>query len=281
MMPHSQTQADDVDRFLTYPVAYRDRNPVKVVNIATTLRIISKQLRRNAPMLERTRISKTQRISDFNEYHVFHRKLQSIYNKVELKTKTKYRTYKLLSVPNWQQKNSKEIEGNYAYQIIQIMSILKDFNAKYKKPNSKIPKSIKNFLICHFYSSTYELAGKKLVRLANALTNRKNINDAGDALNVLASEHIPYFKRYFNNKLRNGISHENYLIDESITPPVMDYVNIRPKGGRIVISRLMRTDLEQVYKKTICILMFLIASLHVGALRYSAAVDQAIIKADL
>lgn len=40
----SQNQITTYDRFLTYPVAYTDRNPVKVANVAALLKTMASKL---------------------------------------------------------------------------------------------------------------------------------------------------------------------------------------------------------------------------------------------
>ena len=121
------------------------------------------------------------------------------------------------------------------------MAVLSDFNERYFAQDPRISSKLKNFLIPDFFSSTYELAGKKLVCAAKVLSGRRNIRDVGDALNVLArSPHRLYFKSHFDNTLRNGIFHQNYLVDDSHVPPVMEYVNVKLNRARTttVIGRL-------------------------------------------
>ena len=98
-------------------------------------------------------------------------------------------------------------------------------------------------------------------------------------MNVLANPHRLYFKKHFDNKLRNAIFHQNYVVDDSKTPPLMEYTNIWSDKKKTVIGRLKTTDLEEVYKKTVVILMFLIASLHIGALNHSEAYQEALTRA--
>lgn len=277
-MFQNQITTYDFNRFLTYPVAYTNRNPVKVANVAALLKTMASKLTKNAPLLEATRFSNNP-ISKFKEYQTYHKKLERIHMQIEAKCRTKYAAIKLLSVPNWRKKGSKMVEEDFAEQVLQIMTVLSSFDEKYQVKDAKISPVLKNFLICQFYSSVYELAGKKLLCAANAISGRKNIKDIGEAINVLASPHHLYFKKHFDNKLRNAIFHQNYIVDESKTPPLMQYTNIRSDKKKTVIGRLKTTDLEEVYKKTVFILMFLIASLHIGALKHSEAYQEALTKA--
>lgn len=219
-MSQNRITTYDFNRFLTYPVAYTNRNPVKVADVAALLKTMASKLTKNAPWLGATRFSNNP-ISKFKEYQIYHRKLERIHKQVEAKCRTKYAAIKLLSVPNWRNKGSKMVEEDFAEQVLQIMAVSSSFDEKYRVKEPKISPVLKNFLICQFYSSVYELAGKKLLCAANAISGRKNIKDIGEAVNVLAKPHRLYFKKHFDNRLRNAIFHQNYIVDDTKTPPVM------------------------------------------------------------
>jgi hypothetical protein len=53
-MSQHQIKTDDFNRFLTYPVAYTNHNPVKVANVAALLKTMASKLKKNTPLLEAT-----------------------------------------------------------------------------------------------------------------------------------------------------------------------------------------------------------------------------------
>jgi hypothetical protein len=240
---------EDALHFLENHEEFAQNNRSKVPLLTPYLGTVSIQLRQGATGVEAMPYAGSD-IGHIERYQEYKGTLEEIYSRVEQRLGSKYLAVTSLGVPNWRNQASISPEEDYAIQVQQLNQTITDLHEILTDPNApRVPKNFEYHQYCKTYSSAYEIAGKKLVLSSNAL-NESVVTDIGAALANLESDY-PIFRRDFDNKLRNGLYHENYILQVSGSDVFIHYANINNSGGIWNIQNFPPIPLSDVQIKTI------------------------------
>jgi hypothetical protein len=204
----------------------------------------------------------------YQRYKPLHERL---YNQLEAKTGSKASAVFGMEIPNWLDRTALP-DNDYSRLVQQFFSAIQELNAL---TTTRGQDEFVMSLQCQLYVATYELAAKRLVAATEIIMGRQ-IPDVGVALSELRNKGHPDLVTSFENTLRNGIAHNNYLIDAG-PPATVSYANIG--FNRKTAMKTVRTfskDLNEVKNLTADIMWCMMAGMHVHAGRYQDVVRAAL-----
>lgn len=220
----------------------------------------------NMPLIESSQYRGTD-VGNISDYQDSKADLLAIYSAVESRL-TKPEAVIGLSVDNWRS-TSTDPDEDFAAQVIQFFDIIQNVNSLPQSGRQLIDLSTA-YLQCQLYASVYELAGRKILRAASLLNRRMTpIDKLGTAISFLKTKGFTRSMAPFDNHLRNGIAHGNFLVDSS-SPPNVEYADISSSGTTRATEQVTK-----IASKTVSIILFLEAALYVNSDRYVDLINYA------
>lgn len=240
------------------------------------VQLVSEDLQKSASNIEDLKIY-NRSAGTFPEYREYHRIMESLFTRIEGRLDSKFLAVKFLPVPNWREPNSYFLEDDFYAEIGRLLRV----NLEISVLATKLPTEfldLQNYLETRLYSSSYELAGKKLNLFTASFQLESKSDDIGEALRVLSQEGYSYFTTRFDNKLRNALLHETYLIeDESVADA--KYAVYGRHRNRLALRSSESISTSRIHEKAVGILLFLISTLHINRMKYAEAGNKALRKA--
>lgn len=205
----------------------------------------------------------------YSDYKV---QFSSLYDGLEKKTGSKLKAVLGMEIDNWKDPTAVP-DNDYSRLVQQYFEAVAELNRI--TSSAGVAAGFAGSLHYQMYGATYELGAKRLVRAAEILSG-KGIGDVGSALKFLRDNGHAGLVASFDNKLRNGVAHNNYIVNASI-PPTIDYANVwlDKKVGKKLISRFS-TNLPALQKQTLDVMWCVMAGMYVHAERYLDVVKSAI-----
>jgi hypothetical protein len=209
------------------------------------------------------------RVPEYNSYKPLFAKL---YDELEATLGSRKRTVLSMEIDNWLDTGGVP-DTDYSRLVQQFFSDIQELNAL-----TAARGSVDEFMMslhCHMYAATYELGAKRLVEAVEILEGHE-IGEVGAAVAKLRERGYGDLVRSFDNKLRNGIAHNNYIVTAGL-PPTINYANVHvdKRTGVKQVDAFSKT-FRELQALTSDIMWCIMAGMHVHASRYVDAVRSAL-----
>jgi hypothetical protein len=262
--------------FLKDPVAFATTNPTLKISIKTLWSDTLSAMTANLPLVEGTTFRGTP-IKSLTEYNDSKTDLLKMYADIETALGSKSQTVLGMTAKNWRV-SSRFPDEDFAEQVKQFFSIVEQVNDLTAAGAISIATLSGAQIICQLYSVVYELATVRINSAASFLNKKMTpIFPKGQAIDILNSRGFTKSMAPFNNHLRNAVAHGNYLVRLSIigtSQPYIEYADIDSSGKITSGSETIST----IQRKTVAMVVFLMASLYVNADRMINLINDCLAK---